>query len=93
MVALAPPLVRAGPNPGMGVTGWLCRARPLRVPVGAFGDGTRWLPGSETLRRSGCFDEWRRLPVFMERHIRIIMDAHMCCLMDRHIRITMDAYI
>jgi hypothetical protein len=50
-------------------------------------------PGSETLRRSGCFDEWRRLPVFMERHIRIIMDAHMCCLMDRHIRIKMDAYI
>ena len=90
MVALAPPLVRAGPNPGTGV---VCRACPLRVSVGVFGDGIRWLPGSETLRRLGCFDEWRRLPVFMERHIRIIMDAHMCCLMDRHIRITMDAYI
>jgi hypothetical protein len=29
----------------------------------------------------------------MERHIRIKMDAHICCLMDRHIRITMGAYI
>jgi hypothetical protein len=29
----------------------------------------------------------------MERHIRIIMDAHMCCFMDRHIRITVDAHI
>ena len=29
----------------------------------------------------------------MERHIRIIMDAHICCFMDRHIRITVDAHI
>jgi hypothetical protein len=29
---------RPGPKPGMGMTGWLCAPRPLRVPVRAFSD-------------------------------------------------------
>ena len=36
---------RAGPNPGTEVTGWLCTARPLRVPARAFSEDTRWLAG------------------------------------------------
>ena len=30
----------AGPDPGTEVTGWLCTARPLRVPVRAFSEDT-----------------------------------------------------
>jgi hypothetical protein len=31
---------RAGSNPGTEVTGWLCTALPLRVPVRAFSEDT-----------------------------------------------------
>ena len=51
------------------------------------------MAGSTSLPSPGLLHRSARLPIFMEGHIRIIMDAHICCFMDRHIRITMDAHI
>jgi hypothetical protein len=94
MVVLAAPLGCAprGAEPGDGGDRLVVHSAPTAgagtgILVKALDD----CPGSDRPPTGLLLDDWRRLPVFMERHIRIKMDAHICCLMDRYIRIKMDS--